>query len=98
MYIQKALEARLQVITTTATVCITMLDLSLQNNLGKKKDLKITKYLKDHYILQRQEARNKHILILRVNHYHSVLSLLARSVGNILLGKENVNVCVCLLS
>jgi len=33
-----------------------MLDLSLQNNLGKKKDLKITKYLKDHYILQRQEG------------------------------------------
>ena len=28
---------------------------------------------------------------------YSVLSLLARSVGNILLGKENVNVCVCLL-
>lgn len=56
MYIQKALEARLQVITTTATVCITMLDLSLQNNLGKKKDLKITKYLKDYYILQRQEG------------------------------------------
>ena len=40
-------------------------------------------------------------MILRVNHYHfwledvfnySVLSLLVRSVGNILLGKENVNV------
>ena len=36
MYIQKALEARLQVITTTATVCITMLELSLQNSLGFK--------------------------------------------------------------
>ena len=45
MYIQKALEARLQVITTTATVCITMLELSLQNSLGKKRDLKIPKYI-----------------------------------------------------
>ena len=45
VYIQKALEARLQVITTTATVCITMLELSLQNSLGKKRDLKIPKYI-----------------------------------------------------